>query len=115
MHLLDLTTTARGVPMLKQLLCSGALSLAMASNATMGESRAPPPQFNPPKQYYLALGDSLAFGFRFDVFNQNFPVERPDLFHGYVDDFGAMLRHMQPNIQTTNFGCVGETTDTFID
>ena len=26
-------------------------------------------KFNPPKQSYLALGDSLAFGFQFDIFN----------------------------------------------
>ena len=39
----------------------------------------------------------------------------PELFRGYVDDFSQMLQRIRPRIQTVNFGCVGETTDTFIN
>lgn len=87
-------------------------ALLTASAAAVGEA---PPKFNPPKQHYLALGDSLTFGFRFDIFNQHFPDVPPELFHGYVDDLSHMLQRIQPSIRTINFGCVGETTDTFID
>jgi lysophospholipase L1-like esterase len=86
----------------------------IASSQVTADTALPLPQFNPPKQYYLALGDSLAFGFRFDIFNQHFPSEPPELFHGYVDDFGGMLQLIRPNIRTVNLACVGETTDTFI-
>lgn len=75
----------------------------------------PPPNFDPPRKYYLALGDSLAFGFQWRVFNEHYPSVSPELFaHGYVDRFGLMLAQVKPGIQTRNFGCVGETTDTFI-
>lgn len=74
------------------------------------------PRFNPPKQYYLALGDSLAFGSQQVKFNANFPVEPPSAFNtGYVDDLAVMLRGIRPDIQTVNFGCPGETSLTFIN
>jgi len=74
-----------------------------------------PAQFNPPKKYYLALGDSLAFGFQWRIFNQHFPSVPPELFaNGYVDSLAHMLGQVRPDIQTVNFGCVGETTNTFI-
>src|SRR5215468_3042455 len=75
----------------------------------------PPAKFNAPKKYYLALGDSLAFGFQWSIFNQNLPSLPAELFaNGYVDSFGQMLGQVLPGIQTVNFGCVGETTNTFI-
>lgn len=74
------------------------------------------PRFNPPKQYYLALGDSLAFGSQLIKFNANFPVEPPSAFNtGYVDDLAVMLRGIRPDIQTVNFGCPSETSLTFIN
>ena len=84
----------------------------------IGQGRAsatPPAIFNPPKKSYLALGDSLAFGFQFGIYNQHFPVVPPELFvHGYVDDFSQMLRPIRPDIQTVNYGCPGETSASFI-
>jgi len=100
--------------MLKQVMSFTVVCLLMASGELRGDPKVLPPQFNPPKQYYLALGDSLAFGFQFSIFNQHFPSVPPDLFRGYVDDFSQMLQRIQPRIQTTNFGCVGESTHTFI-
>jgi lysophospholipase L1-like esterase len=73
------------------------------------------PKFNPPKSVYLALGDSLAFGYQQYKFNANYPTENPSAFAtGYVDDFANMLRGINPGIQTVNFGCPAETTVTFI-
>src|SRR5215217_7302455 len=75
----------------------------------------PPPKFNPPKRYYLALGDSLAFGYQFQTFNQHYPAEPPAAFAtGYVDVLGGMLQQIKPGIETVNLGCPVETTATFI-
>ena len=85
------------------------------SDGTVTASATSSPKFNPPQKTYLALGDSLAFGFQFDIFNQHFPDVPPTLFeHGYVDDFSHMLQPIRPDIETINYGCPGETTDSFI-
>jgi lysophospholipase L1-like esterase len=73
--------------------------------------------FNPPKHYYLALGDSLAFGFQRGKFQQEIASSSydPASFNtGYVDDFAAMLRGIRPHSQVVNFSCAGETTATLI-
>ena len=55
------------------------------------------------KQYYLALGDSLAFGLQ----------HNGDFTHGYVDDLFQFLQ--QEGVQeVANMGCPGETSVTFI-
>lgn len=57
-----------------------------------------------PKQHYLALGDSLAFGYQPDL---NFS-------HGYVDDFFSNLKsHGVQDV--ANLGCPGETSVTFLN
>jgi lysophospholipase L1-like esterase len=67
--------------------------------------------FNPPKHYYLALGDSLAYGFQLGKFLGELPSVNAASFNtGYVDDFAATLRGVRPDIQTVNYGCPGETT-----
>jgi lysophospholipase L1-like esterase len=71
-------------------------------------------QFNPPKQYYLALGDSLAYGFQEAKFLSELPNVNASTFNtGYVDDFGAMLSNVHSGIQTVNLGCPGETTTSY--
>ncbi|MBA2681668.1 MAG: hypothetical protein H0U76_25145 [Ktedonobacteraceae bacterium] len=57
-----------------------------------------------PKQYYLALGNSLAFGYQPDL----------DFNHGYVDDLSADLR-TRGNEQTANLACPEETSASFIN
>jgi lysophospholipase L1-like esterase len=70
--------------------------------------------FNPPKHYYLALGDSLAYGFQQGKFLSELPHVSAGTFNtGYVDDFGVMLRTIRPEIQTINLGCPGETTASY--
>ena len=81
--------------------------------ATMqAQSQTAPPIFDPPKQYYLALGDSIAYGFQAFKFNAGLP---PSAFNtGYVNVFAARLREINPGITTVNYGCPGESTESFI-
>jgi len=71
-----------------------------------------------PRKTYLALGDSLAFGYSQQLFNENFPGEDPHKFeHGYANDYLAALKAAEPlaNWQPLiNNGCPGETTDSMI-
>src|SRR5260370_16392831 len=56
------------------------------------------------KQHYLALGDSLAFGFQ----------PNNDFTHGYVNDLFQIIQ--SEGVQDfTNYGCPGETSSTFIN
>jgi lysophospholipase L1-like esterase len=57
-----------------------------------------------PKQYYLALGDSLAYGLQ----------PNGDTTHGYVDDIFAGLQS-QGTKSLENLGCPGATTTSFIN
>jgi len=70
------------------------------------------PVYAPPQQFYLALGDSIAYGLQPAKVNAGLP---PSGFHtGYVDVFAARLRALAPKIQVVNYGCPGESTKTFI-
>ena len=80
--------------------------------AMPAQSQGPLAQFNPPKSYYLALGDSLAYGFQSFKFAEDLP---PSAYNtGYVDVFGARLRQIRPAIVTVNYGCPGESTESFV-
>ncbi|HWX86968.1 MAG TPA: SGNH/GDSL hydrolase family protein [Solirubrobacteraceae bacterium] len=84
-----------------------------------GPPHSGPPQGRPthphPQRSYLALGDSLAFGYSQAKFNSLFPNENPAAFDtGYVDDFAHLLRIGHPTLQVINDGCPGETTESFI-
>lgn len=72
-------------------------------------------QFNPPKQYYLALGDSLAYGYQQAKFIGEAITGHidPSTFPGYVGVFATDLGAVQPQIQTVNYGCPGETTASY--
>ena len=81
-----------------------------------GQSTAAAGNFNPPKHYYLALGDSLAFGAQLGKFFQELSsgTYDPSSFNtGYVDDFAARMKSVDPALETVNLSCPGETTDTF--
>jgi lysophospholipase L1-like esterase len=56
-----------------------------------------------PKQYYLALGDSLAYGLQ----------PNGDTTHGYVDDIFQGLQPLGTQ-SLENLGCPGETTTSMI-
>ena len=69
-------------------------------------------QADPPRQYYLALGDSIAYGYQASKHRAGLP---PSAFNtGYVDVFAEHLRQIQPAITVVNYGCPGETTKSFI-
>jgi lysophospholipase L1-like esterase len=80
---------------------------------------APPaggPGHKPPQLSYLALGDSLAFGYSEAKFDSLYPNENPaDFDTGYVDDFARALKLGDPNLRVINDGCPGETTNSFIN
>ena len=61
-----------------------------------------------PQGYYLALGDSIAYGFNPGKAAQPSPSDT-----GYVDLFAARLRKLSPKIQVVNYGCPGESSVTF--
>ena len=92
-----------------------ALSLAPAANAARGRATARW-HLTPGPTSYLALGDSLAFGYSQAKFNSLYPNENPAAYDtGYVDDFARVLRLFNPRLQVINDGCPGETTESFID
>jgi lysophospholipase L1-like esterase len=69
-----------------------------------------------PQRSYLALGDSLAFGYQQAKFEKLFPADDPAAFNtGYVDDFGGFLLKTHRDTSVVNDGCPGETTDSFIE
>jgi lysophospholipase L1-like esterase len=67
---------------------------------------------------YLALGDSLAYGYHQAQFEEELATkgfaEAANFDDGYVDDFGAALKLANPNLKIINDGCPGETTETMI-
>jgi lysophospholipase L1-like esterase len=85
-----------------------AVVIALPVTASVTRSAAQQPVYQPPQSYYLALGDSIAYGF------QPGKGTRPSAFDtGYVDLFAARLRKLSPKIQVVNYGCPGESTVTF--
>jgi lysophospholipase L1-like esterase len=88
-----------------------ALVLSLPGAAALAKSAAPGPVYQPPQSYYLALGDSIAYGFQPTKAK---PGARPSDFNtGYVDLFAARLRKLSPKIQVVNYGCPGESAVTF--
>lgn len=67
---------------------------------------------------YLALGDSLAYGYHQAQFQEELKakgfVEPGNFNDGYVNDFGATLRLLNHKLRIVNDGCPGETTETMI-
>ncbi len=65
-----------------------------------------------PQGYFLALGDSIAYGIQPAKVRAGLP---PSGFNtGYVDVFAARLRALAPAIRVVNYSCPGESTKTFI-
>jgi lysophospholipase L1-like esterase len=92
------------------------LLFLLAPAARASRSLPTPPRPSHPQLSYLALGDSLAFGYSQAKFNSLFPEEDPAAYDtGYVDDFGKVLRLFHPGLEIVNDGCPGETTNSFIN
>src|ERR1043165_6597727 len=74
--------------------CCMALALALSALVFASGASA----VTAPTTTYLALGDSLAFGYQQEKFEQNFPNEAPAYFEsGYANYFAAKLRG-KPNL-----------------
>ncbi len=86
------------------------LSLALPGAATSGTSQRP--VYQTPQSYYLALGDSIAYGFQPRKASAGLPPTAFD--SGYVDLFAARLRALAPGIRVVDYACPGESTKTFI-
>jgi lysophospholipase L1-like esterase len=88
-------------------LVAALLALLVAPATSAAQSR--------PGSDYLALGDSLAYGYQAARFNAQFPNVNEATFNtGYVDRLSFWLRLRNPSIKTTNDGCPGESTESFI-
>jgi lysophospholipase L1-like esterase len=85
------------VPRVRTLLLVSGLVIAAVSAALPSESSPRP---------YLALGDSVAFGF---ITQAGFEYGNPDNFIGYPEYTGRALR-----LNDTNAACPGETTGSFL-
>jgi hypothetical protein len=93
--------------------CAAAVVFAFAALFAASAGALTPP---PPTQSYLALGDSLAFGYSQQLFNENQKFgEPPSAFeHGYVNNYYKHLKPKENHIALQNNGCPGETTDSMI-
>src|SRR5207237_421583 len=70
------------------------------------------PVSSPPQRYYLALGDSIAYGFQPAKAKAGLP---PSGFNpAYVADFTARLRTTAPKIRIVNYGCPDTATKPLI-
>jgi lysophospholipase L1-like esterase len=72
-----------------------------------------------PETNYIGLGDSLAFGYTQQKFEENFPTENPEAFEeGYVTLLGKKLAKLEKEagnkLSTVNLGCPGEVSDGLI-
>jgi len=66
--------------------------------------------YQSPQSYYLALGDSMAYGFQ--PTKAKAPPAAVDT--GYVDLFASRLRKLSPKLEVVNYGCPGESAQTFV-
>jgi lysophospholipase L1-like esterase len=87
------------------------LGLGALSGTAAAVNQASRPVNQAPQSYYLALGDSMAYGFQPTKAK---PGARPSDFNtGYVDVFAARLLKLSPKIDVVNYGCAGASTVTF--
>jgi lysophospholipase L1-like esterase len=105
-----------GIRRLCRLLgCVAALAalsaMAIPSIAAARVKKAPPI-----KKTYVALGDSLAFGYSQQLFNENEKTgENPAGFeNGYASVYFTKTLNENHKSQEINYGCPGETTESLI-
>jgi lysophospholipase L1-like esterase len=104
---------ALGIRRLVRLL--GCVAALVALSAMAVPSIAAARKARRVKETYLALGDSLAFGYSQQLFNENEKTgESPTAFeHGYANDY-LNLVNGKGQIQLVNDGCPGETSASLI-
>jgi lysophospholipase L1-like esterase len=92
--------------------CMAAVLIISAALATTASAKKTPTT-------YVGLGDSLAFGYTQQKFEENFPTENPEAFEeGYVTRLGKKLAKLEKEagnkLSTVNLGCPGELSDGLI-
>jgi lysophospholipase L1-like esterase len=87
-------------------------AIGLALLALVGTPAAAAPKLDPPKRFYLPLGDSVAYGYQQWKVDAHLPPSAFDT--GYVDDFAARLRTIRPGIRVVNYGCPRESTASFL-
>lgn len=98
----------------RQFGCVAALAALAAMTVPSIAAASHPPTI---KATYVALGDSLAFGFSEQLFNENLITgESPAAFeHGYANAYLNDVNKMKKgHVQLVNDGCPGETTESLI-
>jgi lysophospholipase L1-like esterase len=103
---------------LRSALIAGAVAACCIASGTAADAATVPSPasangFQPGGEYdyYLALGDSLAWGYQPDSAGHGVQSG-----HGYADDIAARLReHGNRNLQYVNLSCPGETTGTMLN
>lgn len=96
-------------------------AIALVALSTMAFAAPAGAMGKPPPSAYLALGDSLSFGFSSHVFAENLPFESPLAFEEGFDNFfankarqnSAVLGTNTKGLVITNDGCPGETAASF--
>jgi len=90
--------------------CAFALVLALSAVFAASASAVPVTHSD------LALGDSLAFGYSQQLFNENEKLGEPAsaFEHGYANDYYMTSGAKRAGAQLQNVGCPGETTDSLI-
>jgi len=103
-------TNGSAVSFRRLLGCAFVLVLALSAVFASGASAAKITKSD------VALGDSLAFGYSQQLFNENEKTgESPSAFlHGYTNDYFNMSHLKLAGGQLQNLGCPGETTDSLI-
>ena len=92
------------------LILASSLSLSAVSELAVADENSQTPTAR--NAYYLALGDSVTYGYQNSKAAAGLP---PSGFNtGFVDDLSERLRQVMPSLVTVNYGCPGESTDSFI-
>jgi lysophospholipase L1-like esterase len=89
------------------------LAMAIALTAVFASAASAAPK--PVSKTYVAIGDSLAFGYSAQLYNENEAAGDPATAfeHGYVDDYYNKIK-MHSQIDKVNLGCPGETSKSLI-
>jgi lysophospholipase L1-like esterase len=96
--------------------CCIALALALTAlvMAPVSAGAAEPPE----AKTYLAVGDSISFGYSQQKFNENYPSEPPSYFEDGVvnqtNKFLAKGTELGKGIKIVNYACPGETSNGLI-
>ena len=91
-------------------IVAGVVALVVLAAPAAGAASGP--VYQKPQAYYLALGDSIAYGMQPAKAEAGLQPSKYNT--GYVDVFAARMRALAPKIKVVNYACPGESAKTFI-